>query len=193
MTFSTRLVTGLGVLALVFSLLLLGTWLSVVWRDNPLEHRLASWPVWPVVCDIKGCVTTRRWLEQYELLKRFQEQVDPSEKVTTEAALTVAWRRHLLADSDFLSNVEAEDVVAYRESVLGLPELPEALAEAGIDLATYDAQVVTPFLTQESLRRQLRAESAEELYGILSARRSFWVLTRRFEWNEGESIFVLLP
>lgn len=105
------------------------------------------------------------------------DDLDPTESLTT------AVRAHLVEEAFARAPVNLQDAKRYRETVLRLPVDSELLAEMGFTADEYDRVVLLPFLLQEALRQQYRAESIDELYRILEKQRGLWVLPRGLVWN----------
>lgn len=167
-----------GVIVLVY----LGGWLSILVPAQPLESPIASWPIWPIACGARGCITSARWLHHHQLAVAFS-QATKEDTPAPEQTLTTKLRAHAASRSFLRSPVQAEDVARYREQVLHITTNEQLQTYMPTTLAEYDKTILTPFLQQEALRTQHSVESTEELYKVLFDERPIVLLLFQYQWN----------
>jgi hypothetical protein len=180
-----RLFITASAVAVIIIFLLIG-WAWVLLTSQPLNVPIATWLPWPVVCSTRGCITARDWQRQQTAVALFaqrskREQLSPVESLTTLA------RQHLAHYGQFKSPVTDAAAARYREEILNGTDENKIKEATGLSIADYDELVVKPFLEQESLRQQRRAETAEDLYKQLANERTIIVLPRNLTWNKQEA------
>ncbi|MEX1112481.1 MAG: hypothetical protein WEC84_03390 [Candidatus Andersenbacteria bacterium] len=164
-------------------LIWLGIYASVLASKAPHEHSLAQYPLWPIACSTRGCVTTRGWQQVHAHSTQFA-QVHEQQTPDISSTLTTTVRRHL-ADHAFLSSpVTNADARRYREEILNVASEEQLKTVVDISLPEYDKQVLVPFLQQEALRQQQQAESADDLYAQLSSERFIIMPLLHFRWDK---------
>lgn len=174
---------GVGVIALLLLLGLLGAWGWVLGSKEPLKNPIANlWP-WPVACTTRGCVTTQAWAHQATLDARFAASVEQAIPSETES-LTTAVRRHLLRHAFVVKPVTAADARRYREEILHLKDEARLKESVGVTAGEYDQFVIVPFLQQAALQQQRKVESVDELYGALANERLVIVLAFSLRWDQ---------
>lgn len=177
-----RVKAVLLVLILVL-VILAGGWLAVLFSSNPAQHPLASVFPWPIVCTTRGCITSRAWVRQQQLVKAFVSAVGQPVPAPEES-LTTLVRQHLVNKALVQEVVVLEDATRYRHEVLHLTD--EAITQklTTLKLEDFDRSIVLPFLKQEALRQQLKLEQNENLFVHLSGSRWIGVLPRHLTWNK---------
>lgn len=183
-----RVKTLLLVLILVL-VILAGSWLALLFSSNPAQHSLASVFPWPIVCTTRGCITSRAWVRQQELVKAFVEAVGqpvPAE----EEALTTLVRQHLVNKVLVQEVVTLADATRYRHEVLHLTDEVITQKLTTLKLEDFDRSIVLPFLKQEALRQQLELEQNENLFVHLSSQRWVVALPRNLVWDKANAEVV---
>jgi hypothetical protein len=187
----TRLDMGRIILAGVLALLLVFFvgWISVLAAANPFKSPLATHFPWPVACTTRGCITSTSWARQYQLTQQFAAATHMDEP-TPRQALTTLIRQHLVTYAFVRSPINLPDAQRYREQILNTKDDQDLQQSLGVSIKDYDRQIVLPYLQQEALRQQRKAESPEELYATLSRERLVIVLPWYFGWdkNRGEVV-----
>lgn len=182
MTRLNKVLVGFGVTLGVALLIYLGTLASIVFSSDPLNHALAKWPIWPIACTTRGCVTTASWIDQHTLAVSFSTTT-ASPVTTPEVSLTSTVRKHLISQSVLRSPVKTSDVQRYREDILHVVKESDLQQYIPLTLAEYDMQVLMPFLQQEALLNQNKVETTEELYHSLTEDHPVLLLSSHFRWD----------
>lgn len=169
------------VLGLVL-VILASSWLALLFSSNPAQHPLANVFPWPIVCTTRGCITSRAWVRQQELVKAFVGAVGQPIPAPEEA-LTTLVRQHLVDKALLQAVVRLEDATRYRHDVLRLKDETVARQLSTLSLEDFDRSIVLPFLKQEALRQQLKLESNQNLFVHLSSQRWIIVLPRNLVWD----------
>ncbi len=164
-------------------------WIWLLSAKQPLQHPLASYPLWPVACSTRGCVTSSSWLLQHQLQLAFAQALY-QDMPSPEKSLTTAVRQHILAQAFLRSPVTVSEAKRYREEVLHISDREQLKNILDLPLADYDTNVILPLLQQEALRQERKTESREELYGQLSKERLIILLPFQLRWNKdsGEAV-----
>ncbi len=160
-----------------------GLWLWILASAQPINNPLAGYPLWPVACSTRGCITTSAWSVQHQLGVQFAKAT-ASDAPSPETSLTTAMRRHLVDHASVQQPMTLADARRYREDVLNVKNSGQLQNLLQVELEVYDENVILPYLRQEVLRGQMSVESTEELYGQLSAQRYMAVLPFHFGWNK---------
>lgn len=158
-------------------------WLGLLSSSDPLHHPVASVFPWPVACSTRGCITSTAWHMHTQARRAFATATaqDPPNSAQTLETLI---RHHLSQHALVRSPVTAADVRRYREEVLNIKDDKSVSDVTGLDLATYDTQVILPFLQQEALRQHKKVESISELYEGLARDRTIFVLPFALAWDK---------
>lgn len=159
--------------------ILLGT---IAGSSQPLNHPLAHWPIFPLACTTRGCITSAGWLTQHQITLAFNEATAQSNP-TPEQTLTTTIRKHLVEHAFLRSPVSDTDVDRYRRDILHAVSDESIQNYVHVSIADYDDLVVRPFLQQEALRFQHKVESTEELYKILTSERPVLFLLFAYRWD----------
>lgn len=175
----------LAVPGIIVGLLAIG-WSWVLLSAMPLDVPIASWLPWPVVCSTRGCITTRDWQRQQAAVALFAQRSE-REELSLVDSLTTLVRQHLAHYGQLKSPITDTDAARYREEILNGKDENLIREATGLSPADYDELVIKPFLEQESLRQQRRAETAEDLYKQLAQERTIFVLPRNLTWNAQEA------
>ncbi len=157
----------------------------VLLARNPLQAPPASWLPWPVVCSTRGCITTREWQRQQIATEVFA-QIAQREQPTPLQSLNTLARQHLAHYGQFTSPVTLASAQRYRTEILHATDETKLKEATGLSLAEYDELVVIPFLEQESLRQQRRAEAPDDLYKQLAQERWMVVLPWHLTWSKAD-------
>ncbi|MEX0649980.1 MAG: hypothetical protein WD200_03195 [Candidatus Andersenbacteria bacterium] len=183
----TRIYLILSIVAAV----LVGTWvsayLSIVLAEDPKQLALAQYPLWPVACSTRGCVTTRSWQRMHMQANQFAI-AHSAPKPTAASTLTTVVRRHLTAHAFLSSPITAADARRYREEILHLTHDEQIKDVVDMTISEYDQDVLVPFLQQEALRQQIKAESVEEVYKTLAAERFIVIPLFHYTWEKDEAV-----
>lgn len=182
----SRKVILLATIIFILVLLPLGGWAWVLLSAAPLEVPISQLMPWPVACSTRGCITTRDWQRQQAAVTVFAE-LSQREKLAPIDSLTTLTRQHLAHYGQLKSPVTPAAAARYREEILNGKDEAVIKEATGLSLAEYDELVVTPFLEQESLRQERRAETAEDLYVQLAGERTIFVLPRNLTWSAEEA------
>lgn len=167
-------------------LLLLGGWSWVLVAKQPLEVPISGWLPWPVVCSTRGCITTWSWARQQTATEVFAK-LSGREQPSTLQSLTTLVRQHLAHFGQLKSPITLAAAQRYRTEILHATEDQKIQEATGLTLAAYDELVIMPFLEQESLRQQRRAESVEDLYAQLAGERWIVALPWHLTWSKQEA------
>lgn len=173
---------GIGGATVFLFVAYIGTLLSVILSADPLNHPLAQWPIWPVACTTRGCITTASWGEEQKIAAAYATAT-VTQTPPLQASLTTLIRKHLAEHAFLRSPVKASDVQRYREDILHIVKESDLQRYVPLTLLEYDRQVLTPFLQQEALIAQDSAESPEDLYSSLSQERPVILLLSHFRWD----------
>lgn len=180
-------IVGLALVIAVPIVLLVGTWLWLLWSPNTLAYTLAQQEPWPVACSTRGCVTTKDWARQYVMAEQYATAAGGSRQTSAEALTTVI-HHHLLAHAFFKSPVTLADARRYREEVLNVHQNEAVEKVVGVSASDYDQYVILPFLEQEALRQEYKVESMEELYILLNKERFVVSLLKHYRWDREKAI-----
>lgn len=178
-----------GAVILLLLMILGGSWTSILLSSNPAEHPLAHVLPWPVVCTTRGCITSRAWVRQQELVTAFVSAVNKPVP-PPEEALTTLVRQHLVDKALLQEVVKLEDATKYRQEVLHLRDEVVTKQLSTLSLEDFDRSIVLPFLKQEALRQQLKLGPNENIFVYLSADRAVVVLPRNLVWNTDQGKIV---
>ena len=181
---SRPLLISLTIVGIVLVIVLSG-WGWVLLAPNSLDVPIAQWLPWPVVCSTRGCITTWSWQRQLAATQAFAKLTN-KEQPTAVQALSTLTRQHLAHYGQLVSPVTDAATVRYREEILNATDEAKIKEATGLSMAEYDELVIKPFLEQESLRQQRRAESAEDLYQELAQERWIFVLPWHLTWDKQE-------
>ena len=175
---------GVGILGICATIvvLLLGGWVWVLASENPLDNPIAGWLPWPVACSTRGCVTMWSW-QRHELAAAIFAQATEEERLSPAATLTTLVRQHLAHYAQLKSPITDADAARYREDILNATDEAWIQSATGMTLVDYDEYVVKPFLEQESVRQQRRAEQVDDLYKQLAQERWVIVLPFSLSWD----------
>lgn len=177
---------AVGAMILLYGVLL-GTILAV---REPLNHPLASVPIFPIACTTRGCVTSASWLHQHMIALAFNQSTQQPAP-TSAQTLTTRIREHLVEHAFLRSPVRPEDITRYREDILHVSSDEDIQKYIPITIAEYDKRVLTPFLQQEALRFQNKVESTNELYRLLTDERPVLLLLFHVRWDTDTGNVVL--
>jgi hypothetical protein len=158
------------------------TWLWLLAVSNPLDHPAARFPLWPVACSTRGCVTSASWVRQHDVTTTFARATGEREPLP-EQSLTTVIRHHIVRYAFLRSPVTPADASRYRENVLRITQEDQLQTAVGMSLAAYDREIILPFLKQEALRQQHEVESTGELYAILNQDRFILLLPFQLRWD----------
>lgn len=172
----------LAVVLLLVLLIFGGSWVSILLSHNPVEHPLAHVFPWPVVCTTRGCITSRAWVRQQELVAAFVGAVGKPVPAPEEA-LTTLVRQHLVDKALVQKPVTLEDAARYRRDVLHLKDDTVTKQLSTLSLTDFDRFIVLPFLKQEAVRQQLKLEQHDNLFVHLASQRWFVVFPRTLVWD----------
>lgn len=178
-----------GIVVLLLLMVLGGSWLSILLSRNPIEHPLAHVLPWPVVCTTRGCITSRAWVRQQQLVEAFVGAVGQPVPAPEEA-LTTLVRQHLVDRMLVQEVVKPEDATRYRKDVLHLKDETITRQLSTLTLEDFDRSIVLPFLKQEALRQQLKLTTNENIFVYLSAARTVVVLPYNLVWNTDQGKIV---
>lgn len=170
---------GLLVLAVVAWV---AAWLWVLSGAMPHEHRLSSWPLFPVACTTRGCITSAQWQQQHSRQGQFAVATN-SAAPEPRQSLTTAVRQHLVQHAAVQAPATMTDARRYREEVLQAKDPATVERAVGLTLADYDELVVLPLLQQEAIRLERSMESYDELFAALAKERSVGILAWRYRWD----------
>lgn len=170
--------------------LLLGFWAFILTRHQPLDVPTARSLPWPVVCTTRGCITTKQWADHVNAVSVFAQAAEANLAADPRHSLTTLTRQHLAHAAHLRSPVTMTDARRYREEILNFTDEARLQAITGMTLQEYDALVVVPFLEQESLRQQRRAESIDDLYKQLAAERLVVALPWHLQWDAEQGIIT---
>lgn len=170
-------------------LTLLGGWGWVLVSAKPLQVPAARWLPWPVACSTRGCITTWSWERQQTAARVFAGRAG-REQPSSVQSLTTLIRQHVARHGQLKSPVTPAAAERYRTEILNATDDAKIEEVTGLSLAEYDELVVIPFLEQESLRQQRRAESPEDLYKQLAGERWLVVLPWHLTWDKQEGKVV---
>jgi hypothetical protein len=155
---------------------------TVLFPKEPLLTPLAPRFPWPVVCSLRGCITTTAWQQHWVARRAFAEAAGETPPAPLEALTTLA-RQHLVRHSFLRVPVEQQDAVRYREEVLGLRDEAAVREATGLTLNEYDTAVLLPLLQQEAVRQERTIESLDELFATLARERLLVALPWHLKWN----------
>jgi len=183
MTNRKKISIGLGSVLAAAVIIYIGGLIWLLASDSVLQHPLAKYPLWPVGCTSRGCVTSASWVNQHNLHLHFAATAS-IEAPTPEQTLTTLMRRHIINHAFLRSPVTPADAQKYREAVLNIRTQEQLKKLVDVSLADYDRQVIIPFLQQEALRQQNKAESAADLYKQLGQERLVIMLPFHLRWDK---------
>ncbi|MBI3251505.1 MAG: hypothetical protein HYZ62_01180 [Candidatus Andersenbacteria bacterium] len=158
-----------------------GTWIRFLLAETPFHYAWVQ-GAWPLACSTRGCITTADWARQFEVAKRFAVFTGGAAQ-TPAQALTSALRQHLLSHAFFKSPVTVADAKRYRQEILNVQRTDFLETNLGMSAEEYDQYVILPFLEQQALMGQYKAESTEELYKLLSQERFLVLFTWHYRWD----------
>ncbi len=184
-----KLIITISSVVLFLIILLAAGWVWVLLARNPLSVPVATWLPWPVACSTRGCITTREWQYQHVATEVFAH-LAAREQPTPVQSLQTLIRQHLAHYGQLTSSVTPAAAQRYRSEILHATDEAKIKEATGLSLAGYDELVVMPFLEQESLRQQRRAESPDDLYKQLASERWVAVLPWHLTWDKGEGKVV---
>jgi len=184
------LLTILGAILLAIILIWLGGWLWLLAASNTLQNPLARWPVFPVACTTRGCITSATWLQHHQRAAAFSTASLVDIPGPTESFTTIV-RHHLLTHATVQAPATLADAGRYREEVLHLNSQEQLDDIFPVSLDEYDRQVILPFLQQEGLRQLHKVETTEELYRILSQQRRVIILPFQYTWNPDQGAVIV--
>lgn len=150
---------------------------------------LVWFPVWPVACSTRGCISSQTWEHNYVVQQHFA-QATHTQPPTRERVLTTLIRQHLVAHAVIKSPVTLADARKYREEVLNMHDAATIEKLAGLTPPQYDQQVILPYLQEEALRQQRRSETLDELFKHLSRERWIIILPLHLWWNTDKAEVV---
>ena len=167
---------GVGTFAAV--LIALYLWVLLA----PTTASPARWLPWPVACSTRGCITTGSWERQRDLNEAFAKASE-LEVPAPHDALTTLIRQHLVRFATPTTDVTLSDAARYREDILNVSSTEQLQETLPLTLEEYDELIVLPYLAQESLLQQQRAEGPADLYQKLANERLIIVLPFQLRWN----------
>ncbi len=173
------LLSSLTILLVAF----LALWLWVLASSDPAHNLVARYFPWPIACSTKGCVTTLTWQDHLQARRAFATTTEAVPPISAEG-LTTLIRQHLARNALVRSPITPADARRYREEILNVKNEAQLQQAINVTLAEYDESVVIPFLQQEALRQERKAESAEELYKQLAEERWIIVLPLGLGWDK---------
>lgn len=157
-------------------------WLLLVGGQEPFVHRLAAWPVFPVACSTRGCISTAQWQRQQETQARFAAATG-SEAPTPAQSLTTVVRQHLVRHASVRIPATLADARRYREDVLQARDSAAIEQATGMTSAEYDRLAVLPLLQQEAVRLERDIATYDALFEALANERSIVILAWRYRWD----------
>ncbi|PIT98455.1 MAG: hypothetical protein COT71_00585 [Candidatus Andersenbacteria bacterium CG10_big_fil_rev_8_21_14_0_10_54_11] len=169
---------GAGLFMLVWG----SIWLLLLTSATPLESPLADWPLFPIACSTRGCVTSARWQQQQSIQAQFAHTAGEQAPLPA-ASLTTVVRQHLVHHASVRVPATMGDARRYREEVLQAKD-PEQIERAtGLTIPQYDKLVVLPLLQQEAVRLERSADNYEILFADLAKDRPIVILAWPYRWD----------
>jgi hypothetical protein len=166
----------------VLLLLLIALWVWVLATLDPLENPLSSHAPMPIVCTLRGCLTTLTWHNHQLAREKFAHSIGTNPPTSAETLTTII-RQELAQLATVGSSITDADARRYREEILNLSSEEQIENSTGLTSTQYDKSVIVPYLQQQNLIEQRDVKTPDELFKQLALQRWVLVLPFNLRWD----------